>query len=221
MGKDLGRRIRDSRIAAGITSKAELARQMGVVRQAVTLWEQGKSEPTADNLRQLSLKLDVGYDWLATGRNERPGIVSGLEVHGEVAAGVWHEIPENQDMEYERVPVAPDPRYPVDSQYALRVRGNSINRIAKDGTTVICVDIIAAGIEIVDKDLVVVERKRGSIVETTIKRVRKGKDGLELWPESDDPAHQEKLTLGRRRGGAEVSIKSLVICTVNPVPRGG
>ncbi len=221
MGKELGRRIRDSRLAAGIPSKAELARRVGVVRQAVTLWEQGKADPTAENLRQLSIILDVGYDWLATGRSGQHGVVLGLELHGEVAGGVWIEIPESQDMELERVPVAPDPSYPVDAQYALRVRGHSVNKTARDGSIVVCVDVMTAGIEIRDKDLVVVERKRGSIVETTIKRVRKGNGGLELWPESDDPAHQEKLTLGHRRGTAEVRIKALVISVTNPVPRGG
>lgn len=220
MGKELGRRIKDSRLGAGITSKAELGRKMGVVRQTVTLWESGKAEPTSDNLRKLSVILDVGYDWLATGRSARPGVVLGLELHGEVAGGVWIEHPESQDMEFERVPVAPDPNYPIESQYALRVRGNSVNKTARDGSIVICVDVIAAGIEIRDKDLVVVERRRGSIVETTIKRVRKGNGGLELWPESDDPSHQEKLTLGPRRGGVEVSIKALVIWTANPVVRG-
>ncbi len=220
MGKELGRRIKDSRLSAGL-SKAEVGRRMRLTRQAVTMWEGGKAEPTADNLRKLSVILDVGYDWLATGRSEQPGVVLGLELHGEVAGGVWIELPENQDMELERVPVAPDSRYPVDAQYALRVRGNSVNKTARDGSIVVCVDIMAAGIEIRDKDLVVVERKRGSIVETTIKRVKKGNGGLELWPESDDPAHQEKLTLGHRRGAAEVSIKALVIWTVNPVERGG
>lgn len=216
---DLPHRIKQSREDRAL-SKAELGRRVGVVRQAVTLWENGTAEPTSENLRKLSLILDVGYDWLATGHSSPPGVVSGLELHGEVAAGVWVEIPDSQDNEMERVPVAPDPGYPVDCQYALRVRGNSINRVAKDGSIVVCVDIIGAGIEVRDKDLVVIERKKGSIVETTIKRVRKAKGGLEFWPESDDPAHQEKLKLSSHKGDAEVSIKALVIWTAIPVRRG-
>lgn len=214
-------RLKSARINGGFATKAALARKIGVKRQAVTLWESGKSQPTADNLRKLSLILNVGHDWLATGRSAPAGIVLGLELHGEVAGGVWVEISENQDTNLERVPVAPDPRYPLEFQYALRVRGNSVNKTARDGSIVACVDVMGAGIEIRDKDLVVVERKRGSIVETTIKRVRRGKDGLELWPESDDPAHQEKLALGPRKAAGEVSIKALVIWTINPVVREG
>lgn len=213
-------RLRKAREDKGL-SKAELARRIGVTRQAVTMWESGNAEPTAENLRNLAINLDVEHDWLSTGRRGKPGVVSGLQLHGEVAGGVWVEIPESQDMEYKRVPVAPDPSYPIESQYALQVRGNSINRIAKDGSILVCVDIVSAGIEIRDADLVVVERRKGDLLETTVKRIRKGRNGLELWPESDDPAHQEKLTLGHRKGNTEVSIKALVIWTANPVRRGG
>ena len=213
-------RLRKSMAAKGI-SGADLARKIGVTRQAIYQWLAGTSEPTQENLRNLAINLDVEQDWLATGRKGKPGVTLALELHGEVAGGSWHEITENQNMDLERVPVAPDPRYPTDAQYALKVRGSSINRIARDGSILVCVDIMAAGIEIRDRDLVVVERRRGSLVETTVKRVRKAKGALELWPESDDPAHQERLTLAHRKGDAEVSIKALVIWAANPIQRGG
>jgi transcriptional regulator with XRE-family HTH domain len=214
----VGDRIKKARVAKDL-SKAELARLVGVVRQAVTLWENNTAEPTAANLRKLAVILDCSYDWLATGRDASLYFVTGVELRGEIAAGVWVEIPENHEMEYERVPVAPDPSYPSDAQYALRVRGTSVDRVAKDGSIIVCVDIMAAGIEVRNNDLVVVERRRGSIVETTVKRLRKGKGGLELWPESDDPAHQEKLTLGHRRGD-EIAVKAVVISVLSLVPRG-
>jgi transcriptional regulator with XRE-family HTH domain len=219
-GMGFPERLKKAMEAKGLKG-ADLARALKLQRQAVYNWLAGRADPTQENLRNLAINLDVDQEWLSTGRREKPGVVWGLELHGEVAGGVWVEVTENQDMEYKRVPVAPDPRYPTDTQYALQVRGNSINRIAKDGSVITCVDIIGAGLEIRDRDLVVVERRRGHLVETTVKRVRKGKDGLELWPESDDPSHQEKLTLGPRKGNTEVSIKALVIWTANPVRRDG
>lgn len=214
-------RIKAARVKKGL-SKAELARKVGRTRQAVTQWETKGTTPPPELMAQLSIILDVQHLWLSTGRGTRSVLMSvvGLENRGEIAAGVWLEIPESQDMEYERVPVAPDPRYVVESQYALRIRGHSVNRVAKDGATIVCVDVLTAGIEVKDGDLVIVERRRGALVETTIKRVRKAKGGLELWPESDDPSHQEKLTLVHRRGEAEVAIKALVVGVYNPVPRG-
>ena len=215
----LGSRIFKARTAKKLSQSA-LGKQLGVTRNAVSLWESNTSQPRAETLRKLAVILDVGFDWLATERQPQSMIVRGLPLLGEIAGGVWHEVTETQEMEYKLVPVAPDARYPVECQYALQVRGHSVNRIAKDGTILHCVDILGAGIELRNNDLVWIERRRGALVEATVKRVRKGKEGLELWPESDDPAHQQKLTLSQRRGEAEITIKGLVIATVTPIPRG-
>lgn len=213
----IGSRIRDRRNERGMTQTA-LAKAIRVTRNAVSMWENNTSKPSSDHLRQLAVNLDVGFDWLATGRGSQSMVVRGLPLHGAVAAGVWREVGESQDMAVRRVPVAPDPAWPVEAQYALRVEGNSVSRTAKDGAAVQCVDILEGGVEVRDDDLVVVERRRGSLVETTLKRVRRGKRGLELWPDSDDPEHQDKIQVGAR--GVEVTIKALVIHVVTPVPRG-
>jgi len=215
----LPERLRKAMGDKGING-AELARRLDLERQAIYNWLAGRAEPTQQNLRNLATILDVEQEWLSSGRKVKPDITLGLQLHGDVAAGVWIEVHENQDMEYRRVAVAPDPNYPTDAQYALTVRGNSVNKIARDGSIIACVDILTAGVDIRDRDLVVVERRRGAIVETTVKRARKAAGKLELWPESDDPAHQEKLTLGHRKGDGEVTIKALVISTTVPVPRG-
>ena len=219
LAMSLGKRIRTARKAKDL-SQSKLGKLLGLTRNAVSQWEGDISEPRPETLRKLPVILDVGMDWLATGRPSQSEVVQGIPYRGEVAGGVWREITETQDMEFRRVPVAPDPSYPIDAQYALQVRGNSVNKVAKDGATLHCVDIASSGLELRHNDLVVVERRRGSLVEATVKRLRKGKDGLELWPESDDPAHQQKLTLGHPRGAEEVSIKALVIATLTPVPRG-
>jgi len=215
----LPERLRKAMNDKGING-AELGRRIGLERQAVYNWLSGRAEPTQENLRNLAVILDVEQEWLSSGRRAKPDITLGLQLHGEVAGGVWIEVHENQDTEFRRVAVAPDPRYPTDAQYALTVRGNSVNKIAPDGSIIACVDIMASGVEVRDRDLVVVERRRGSIVETTVKRVRKAAGKLELWPESDDPAHQEKLAIGPRKGDGEVIVKALVISTTVPVPRG-
>lgn len=129
------------------------------------------------------------------------------------------EVPDTQDREFPRVPVAPDPAYPIDCQYALQVRGNSVNQIVPDGGIIVCVDLADSGISPRDGDLVVVERRRGGMVETTVKQLRKANGGPELWPLSTDPEHQERLTVGRAKG-VEVVLKAIVIWTANRVPRG-
>jgi hypothetical protein len=138
---------------------------------------------------------------------------------GTVAAGLWSEVPELQENLLERVPVAPDSRFPADAQYALRVRGASIDKIAPDGSVIACVDITAAGIEPRVDDLVCVERRRGSLVETSVKRVKRGRKGLELWPESNDP-QQKPLLMADGKSETTVEIKALVIGIYMPIARG-
>lgn len=210
-------RIKKARADRRMTQSA-LARAVGVTRNAVTAWEQGHSEPTPERLRNLAVFLGVGYEWLATGRKPRGESVPGLPLWGEIAAGVWSEVAESQDNDVERVPVAPDARYPADAQFALRVRGNSIDKIAPDGSILTCVDIHEAGLEVRIGDLVCVERTRNGLVETTIKTVRRGKKSLELWPESTDPAHQAKIPWGRNTD--EVRVKALVIGVYRSIARG-
>lgn len=161
---DLPQRIKSSREARRLTQTA-VASALGLTRNAVSMWERKESEPTAGTLRKLAVLLGVNYDWLATGRGENARIVQGLPLLGTIAAGVWEEVRSSDDLEHERVPVAPDPRYPANAQYALKIRGNSVNRIAKDGTVVICVDVVEAGIELRENDLVWVERRLGNLVE--------------------------------------------------------
>lgn len=218
-GMTLAQRFEKARKARKL-SQSELARLLGVTRNAVSMWEREESNPKSATLQKAAVILQVGFDWLATGRGgDAPAQTSGLPLIGEIAGGVWAEV-DSHDAEVEYVPVAPDPRYPASAQYALKVRGNSVNKVARDGIVVICVDVMGAGIEIRENDLVWVERRQGHLVEATVKRIRKGKDGLELWPESDDPRHQEKVPVRPAKGDAEVEIKGLVIATYNPISRG-
>jgi transcriptional regulator with XRE-family HTH domain len=66
----IGHRIRGSRESKGI-SQGELARRLGVSQPSVSDWENGKSEPSVDNLRALAVELDVWFEWLATGRGSQ------------------------------------------------------------------------------------------------------------------------------------------------------
>ena len=200
-------------------SQAAIARQLKITREAVSQWERGKSTPPPTRMGKLAELLGRGTEWLATGRG-RGDTVEGLPLCGDVAAGVWSEPRSSQEAEFERVPVAPDPRYPVGAQYALKVRGNSVNKVAGDGAIVACVDILEAGMDPRPGDLVVVERKRGGLVEATVKRLRATEGVLELWPESDDPSHQDMLPLRPVKGETEVVIRAVVIGIYVPVLRG-
>lgn len=61
-------RIRQSREMLGL-SRAELAREVGVVASAAAQWEQSEgTTPSLENLAAIAQVTEVSFDWLATGR---------------------------------------------------------------------------------------------------------------------------------------------------------
>lgn len=203
---DIGKRIRRLRAQIlGIKSQAEFAAALGnVTRGAVGNWERGQGIKQ-ENLRRIADVFDVSYEWLVMGRGEprnssvttpltKSHNVGMVPVRGVVEAGNWQDVdPWGADDMPEYVPSSGD--YPLEWQFAFVVHGESLNLSARDGDRLVCVDLIKSGISIADGDLVVVERKRfgGQMVERTAKRVRQTLRGIELWPESSHPAHQDPI----------------------------
>jgi SOS-response transcriptional repressor LexA len=113
--------------------------------------------------------------------------VGEIPVIGEVAAGLWMEVTDTPEEPLEMLPFLPVLSTKV--SYALRVRGNSMDKTAPDGSYLMCAALKDTGAAIEDDDLVIVERLRAqrSLHEVTVKRVRRKNDGLVLLPESTDP----------------------------------
>ncbi len=119
-----------------------------------------------------------------------------VRIIGSVKASSWQDVTEQvNDEEAKYVPSASD--YPADWQYAFTVDGPSVNKTARDGDILVCVDLVKSGVDVTENDLVIVERTRfhGAMLERTAKRVRKAIAGPELWPDSDDPEHQDPIPL--------------------------
>lgn len=161
----------------------------------------------------------------------RPGgigaIPQPIKVIGEVGAGIFRAVDDTGQIDFERddSPFPPDPNFPVDAQFDLIVRGSSINRFARDGERVRCVDVTKAGIEPLDDDLVIFEQRRegGALIETTAKRIRRRGRMVELWPDSDDPRWQEPLRVDTsvNDDGRTWRIVALVLYAYNPARRTG
>ena len=61
--KQFGARIKNMRKSLGLT-QADLAKKIGVTKQAITTYETGIREPSFRNLIKLSRVLNVTTDWL-------------------------------------------------------------------------------------------------------------------------------------------------------------
>lgn len=115
-----------------------------------------------------------------------------IPISGEVRAGAWIEIPDDPtvtDWLY-----FDDPEFKNVRVYALRVVGNSMDRLYPDGTTVLVADATDTGV--FEGDIVVVRRSRGPAVETTLKELMiEGRGKYALWPRSNDPLFQEPIRI--------------------------
>jgi hypothetical protein len=134
-----------------------------------------------------------------------------VRIIGSVKASSWQDVTEQMTTEEAQyVPSASD--YPADWQYAFTVDGPSVNKTARDGDILVCVDLIKSGVDVTENDLVIVERTRfhGAMLERTAKRVRKAIAGPELWPDSDDPEHQDPIPLSAAEDD-EIRVSAKVI----------
>lgn len=198
--------------------------------------------PRSDVLNDLARALQTTPSWLlgsagATESGDMPGAhladedmayerghPQGLQIKGSVAAGAWFEIdPHSDNGDLEFAPVVPSPQYPASAQYALRVRGDSINKIATEGDLLRCLDLGITGLEPRDGDLVIVEQVRddGLLHEVTAKRVVRANGVIQLEPESTNPRWKPIVyDPARDDGSIEVRIIAIVDTVIRPVFRG-
>jgi SOS-response transcriptional repressor LexA len=212
--KEVREWLREKLKERGVSQKA-LSEAWGAPSDAVNKFLRGVREISAEEL----FKTEQIVNATAPRHNDNPEVraIVQITVVGEVAGGVWREMDyEDFDEYFLDYPI--DPRWPTGSVKALRVRGNSINRQARDGDHVVVLDIAAAPRWVQDGDWVVVNRTRSGTVESTVKRVR-GKPGeWLLCPDSDDPRFQDPIPL-LESTDAEVHVVGFVLDFFRPGTR--
>lgn len=221
MVETAGERLRKARQDSGYENAREAADALGVNYTTYGQHENGTRNIPAKAAEKYSRKFKVSLDWLLTGRPSKtelttpankPAKINSVPVIGSVKAGAWQDIEGwGEPSMAEFVPSLGE--YPLDWQFALTVDGSSLNRVARHGDKLVCVDLIKSGIPIKEDDLVIVERTRfgGQMIERTAKRVRRTIGGFELWPESTDPEFQAPIPYRPEDGAGEVAITAKVI----------
>lgn len=198
--------------------KRALAEASGVDYDSLLKYLAGKVEnPRGDILARLAAAVGTTEAQLRgivtnslTPLEGKAAKLSSVKVTGYVKAGIWQDVrvegPSDMD-------VPSMGGYPADVQIAYIVDGESLNKVARDGDVLVCLDLIASGVSIRDNDLVIVEMKRhdGEFVDRSAKRVRRTRSGFELWPESDHPDFQEPLVLNEVAEDVEMVVVAKVL----------
>jgi len=189
-------------------SKIGLAKALKRAPSMITALLSGKRDLKAREIEIIARYLDV--DPPVTQSVEYAPEIRTAFITGEVAGGVWME----PGLEFEPIPttIAIDGRWQAEDVFLLRVRGTSINRHARDGDLVLCLNAHAAPRDFKAGDWVVAERQAAdSRIETTVKRVQGDKrHGFFLMPDSDDSRFQEPIRLGKT-DGEMVVVKAFVL----------
>lgn len=197
-GMEIHERLKEARERMFETA-AEAASAMGVNYQTYAAHENGSRGLRRDAALKYAKFFNVSLEFLLTGRkstNVRPDVMSrnapivdgdGMPVRGFVRAGIWQEsyAPEN---ELASLPISADARFPKHLQFALEIKGDSLNRRARDGEFAVCVEWHG---QVQPSEVVVVERRRAGLFEATIKVVEAlDAETMRLAPDSDNPANK-------------------------------
>ncbi|MBI1682349.1 LexA family protein [Caulobacter hibisci] len=121
-------------------------------------------------------------------------VVRRIPVVGDVEAGVWRETVARETYDISDFLPLDVQGYEQAKLRAMRVLGPSMNRFYPPGRFVVVADPAEAGLH--DGDHVIVERRRGSMTEITLKEYVVEPGGrIALWPRSDHPDFQEPIYL--------------------------
>jgi SOS-response transcriptional repressor LexA len=202
-------RLRRARINGGYDSASAAAQAFGWNVNTYVSNENGNAPFSFNKARTYAGAFGVSAEWLYTGAGEPVGvspmpgmrpISRAVPVIGVVQAGLWQEVIEDEPQPEELLPINLQ-GFDGSQLYALRVSGPSMDLFYPEGTRVVVCP--AAEIGVREGDHVVVRRRRGDLVETTLKEIVQAKQGIELWPRSSDPRFQEPIRLQTVRDADE------------------
>lgn len=140
-----------------------------------------------------------------------------IRVIGAVSAGIWRERVHWLEDEVYEMEVGPPP-YPGIERFGLVVEGFSMDKLFPPGTELDCLRIPFNGSGLAPKpgDLVIVERRKGDLCETTCKRLAIDDAGdYVLLAESTKPEFQEPIHIGRPDKAHFEDSEAIVIAIVN------
>ncbi|MDX3884063.1 MAG: LexA family transcriptional regulator [Sphingomonas sp.] len=185
----------------------EIAERLGVSVAQISRWENGHDNIPSSRLPAVAKAYESNLGELFDGQEpvSGPTILEGaipvapIPHLGGVPAGNWREAVRNSH----RFIPAPQPGMPSDA-YALTVEGDSMDKIVRDGATII---VDPTDLDLFDKRLFVVRNPEG---EVTFKQYLEGP--ARLVPCSNNPEHRT-IPIG---GGEFTILGRVILITMSP-----
>lgn len=223
----MAERLKKARSDAGYASAVDAVRAFGWTPSTYYGHENGRANISRSAAIRYAKAFKIDPAWLLYGKpsssSNKPYFesVTQIPVRGAVAAGRWLEF---DDLEQDALaPIyAVAGRFPMEEQFAFKVSGPSMDKARIfDGDYVICVPYWTARAAPTPGDIVVVERRRGTMFERTLKELQMTDENFELWPRSTDSRFQTPIRIKRNHDltetdGTNIEIVGLVIANYTP-----
>jgi repressor LexA len=193
----IGSRVRELRASLKLT-QTRFGKLLGVDQATVSKWERNIQMPEGEALLALAKLSKKPVEEFLGNVELRAAKVEDVSVIGRVQAGEWIEVWEYPSEDQFEILVTPSKKYRGFKRFGLEVIGPSMNLVYPEGTIIVCVRLEDLGREPIDKERVVVERKRSDgLLEVTCKEwLRDPKTGFVwLWPRSDHPEYTQPFQL--------------------------
>jgi hypothetical protein len=228
-------RLKQARVSAGFYKASDAIKKFGWKASTYRAHESHQNQFDAATALSYARAYGVNAGWLLTGEGEmsmrykepahrsaaqtmrlqeRPAASfdGRIPIKGVVASGVWIEerLISGSGDSFRYSPFPPDPAYPLDAQYDFTVGGASFNKIAQAGDNLRCVDLLAAGLEAVDGDLVILERRANNgLIELSAHRMHRAGEVIEFWAESTDPMWRSPIVVSQGLSGDGLETRML------------
>lgn len=161
-----------------------------------------------------ALGVDVGQ--FIAGGVAASGKLDAIRVIGAVEAGAWRECEQwDDDRQFEIV--AQPAQIAGAVRFGLEVVGYSMDRVFLPGTILDCLRIPdTPDLQPIAGDIVIVQRRRGDLFETTCKRLERTEDGsYQLRAESSRPEFTAPIPIGKPDNGHFADEDICIIGIVN------
>jgi len=174
--------------------------------------------PRSDTITNLAKVLGTTASYLTgetkinhSDKAEKDSAIIAARVVGSVQAGAFIEVDTTAfEVEPRYIGTVRDESFPDIEPVAFEVIGDSIDKICQSGGYAICVPFGETGLLVKAGQWVVAERRRGDLVERTIKVVRRAiSGGFQLHPFSTNPIHKP-ITFPSAEPSEEVVIVAVV-----------
>lgn len=176
-------------------------------------WKEGTAEPEGRHRDKIDAAYEAAFGEGAGQASRTLMLATGIPVLGVIQAGNWLDTTLIDDSYDEPaiLPISADPRFPYAQQYALEVRGDSMNKEFAEGSYVVCVDFAQSGLEMRDEMIVHVEQWRHNLREITLKALKREGENWKLEPKSTNTIHKAIVMNGKPDDDTEIRVRGVVI----------